>query len=516
MHKRFGVLGLLLLALLVVGLPGAGAQAPISSDNVHLLTTIPDVAAISGEFALTGDFFYVSSLKGVTAYDTSNPEQPQPLGVFADAFFENESMTYGERVVDGELRRFVVLGIDLVSVPVTDPEHAHLGFDRLHILDVTDPMNMFIAGDLETTTSTHTVQCVSQADCRYAYTAGTDGFFEVLDFSDIDNPKIAKKVASPAAGPNAVFASGAGHYWDFDTADVGWHTGSGGAAAFDVSDPANPRPIQATNAKSLDTPYNDFILHNSKRPNAEKFQPGAAPDVDKGNVLLVTEEDYFNDGNEVQCTQETGSEAGTFQTWYIPHLDGQKYRAGNRKGEPGQGTIKPLDIVNAPAEFGDNAPLSTPAGAFCSGHWFDYHPDGIVAQGYYQQGLWFEDVSNPNEIAYYGHYTPVAAEVWDAYWVPKRGKDGKPTGLTNLVYTADAVRGIDVLRVDLPSTGGGAAPDVGEDDSEGDGGSGSGEAGAGGTGGTGPVLPATGGGTTLLLIGAAGLLAAAGITRRRR
>lgn len=532
MRKRLAavVVGLFIVALAGIGVPGANAQvdaacqgAGVCSENVRLLTTLPDAGAISGEFSRTGEFFYVSTLKGVSAYDVSDPRAPQLLGVFANVLFENESMTYGERIVNGELRRFVILAIDAAGVPVTDPEHIHVGFDRLQILDVTDPTNMQIIGDVQTEHSTHTVQCVDQQDCRYAYNAGDNGTFEILDFTDLENPQVLKKVASPAAGPNGIFASGAGHYWEFDSAGIGWHTGSGGAVAFNVTDPTNPRPIQATNPQGLKTPYNDFILHNSRRPNGENFQSGGAPDVGKGNVLLVTEEDYANDGNEILCEQQNGDEAGTFQTWQIPDLDGEDYRAGNPGGKPSQGTIKPLDIVNAPAEFGDNANFDTPAGVFCSGHWFDYHEDDVVAQGYYQQGLWFEDVSDPTNIRYYGHYTPVASEVWDAYWVPKRDSEGLPTGKhMNIVYTVDAVRGVDVLEVDLPSTGGGPAPDVGEEpdpdpteDRDPDGGVGDEDDERNDDGG-GSTLPATGGGIGLLLLGVTLLPAAAYVGRRGR
>lgn len=504
------VWGFLVVALASAGMPGAGAQQVpgVMSENVELITILPDPGAISGEFSRTGDFFYVSGLTGVTAYDVSDPKAPEVLGRYTGPMFENESMTYGERVIAGELRRFVILGIDLFSLPVTDPTHAHIGFDHFHILDVTDPMNMHIVGDLDTTTSTHTVQCVSQQNCRYAYTAGHGGEFEILDFTDLEAPKILKKVKSPAAGPNAIFASGAGHYWDFDTAGVGWHTGSGGATAFDVSDPTNPVPIQATNRKGIETPYNDFILHNSRRPNGGRFEANTTPNVNKGNVVMITEEDYFNDGDEVVCD----GQAGTFQTWYIPNMNGKKYRANNPDGQPSRGTIEPLDILNAPAEFGDNAPLATPVGAFCSGHWFDYHQDKIVAQGYYQQGLWFEDLGDPRDVKYYGHYTPLATEIWDAYFVPLRNSNGRPTGkVSNVVYAVDTVVGVHVLELAVPSSGGGPAPDIGERDDTDEGDTGTDDAGDDGTN-----LPATGGGTGLLLLGAAVLPLAVYIGRRRR
>jgi hypothetical protein len=43
--------------------------------------------------------------------------------------------------------------------------------------------------------------------------------------------------------------------------------------------------------------------------------------------------------------------------------------------------------------------------------------------------------------------------VWDAYWVPQRDAAGVaiPGKKTNLVYTADAVRGIEVFEVTLPA-----------------------------------------------------------------
>ena len=195
------------------------------------------------EFARTGPYAYVSCLDTISVLDLTDPRAPVLRGQLVQALFENESMTYGERVVDGELARFVIAGVDLFRVASDDLEHVNVDDGaQMAIIDVTDPDNPFTrVGDPArrepgtVTSSTHTVQCLDQADCRYAYTAGgRDGFFSVLDLTDLDAPKEVATVNSPAAGPNPVFTSGAGHYWDFDTAGIGWHTGSGGAAAFDV------------------------------------------------------------------------------------------------------------------------------------------------------------------------------------------------------------------------------------------------------------------------------------------
>ena len=44
-----------------------------------------------------------------------------------------------------------------------------------------------------------------------------------------------------------------------------------------------------------------------------------------------------------------------------------------------------------------------------------------------------------------------ASEVWDSYWVPVYGSKGSMTGKrTNIAYSVDLVRGLDVYTVDLP------------------------------------------------------------------
>ena len=427
----------------------------VTSANVKQIAGLPETTAISMEFARTGPYAYVSSLDTISVLDLTDPRAPKVRGTLTQALFENEAMTYGERVVGGKLTRFVIAAIDLVRVAGDDPEHVNLDDGaQLAIIDVTDPDRPFTrsvtpvgtgaAGAI--TTSTHTVQCLKQDDCRYAYTAGGGGQFSVVDLGNLDAPKQVATVRSPAAGPNPVFRSGSGHYWDFDGV-LGWHTGSGGAAAFDVSNPLAPVLVNATDANGTAPGFNDFIHHNSMRPNAQAFTAGAAPSVRNGNVLLVTEEDYTNNGDEVVC-----SRAGSFQTWYVPDLDGAAYRAKNPTGSTvGVGTVTPLDSVNAPAEFGGGA--TTPAAAFCSAHWFDVHQDGFVAQGWYGAGLRILDVRDARNIKQLGYATGVATEVWDAYWVPVRNSSGKavPGKKTNIVYTADAVRGIEVFEVTLPA-----------------------------------------------------------------
>jgi LVIVD repeat len=412
---------------------GDSASLPLTtSPNVRFAGNFPETQGISGEFARTGDFFYVSSLDSISVFDTSDPLRPRLRGTLPNLVFENEAMSYGERRVGGELQRWVLVGNDLYQASAdreSGVQRGRVGGGEVIVVDVTDPTNPHVRSRTPASTSTHTVQCVTAA-CEFAYTAGDDGRFSIIDLRNPDAPSELKTVDSAAAAANGVFTTGAGHYWDFDAAGIGWHTGSGGAAGFDVSDPLNPAARNTTDEHGTQTPWNDFIHHNSMRPNAQNFSAGRAPSVSRGNVLLVTEEDYFNDGDELLCDR-----AGTFQTWHVPDLDGGA-------------DIAPLDIIN-PVKFGDG--LSTPIGGFCSAHWFDYHQSGIVAQGYYQQGLRFIDVRNPRDLKQYAYVTGGATEVWDAYWVPRRDRRGvAQPQKTNVVYTTDLVRGLDVYEVDLP------------------------------------------------------------------
>ena len=205
-----------------------------------------------------------------------------------------------------------------------------------------------------------------------------------------------------------------------------------------TDNPARPRMLTTTGlAGEGEDPrfkgYNDFILHNSFRPNAKAFKAGRKPSLSNGNVLLVTEEDY----EQTDCAR-----AGSFQTWWVKRLDGTP------------GAIVPLDKV----ELSDLGTYPLPRGAFCSSHWFDYRPGGLVAAGFYGGGTQILDVRDPRDITTFAHSVWGLSEVWDAMWVPVYER-GRQTGArTNVVYSIDLVRGLDVYAVDVPGDGRGALP----------------------------------------------------------
>ncbi|HEX2175917.1 MAG TPA: hypothetical protein VHG70_08390 [Nocardioidaceae bacterium] len=418
-----------------------GTNVPlVNSPNVNFVTNFPESAAISGCFAKTAPYFYVSSLDSVSVFDTSDPTRPQLTGTLDNLTFENEAMTCGERKQGRTTQRFVLIGVDLHQASTDDVDHVNTGGGQeLVVVDVTDPSDPTIRSRVPAATGTHTVACVVDTDCRYAYSSGDDGdepgtgSFSVFDLTDLDNPReVDSEPATPALDP---FESPtAGHKWNFDNAGYGIHTGYDGSGMFDVSDPLDPRLVTTTGTAGQGTHadypgYNDFIHHNSFRPNADGFEPHSAPSYQNGNVLLVTEEDYM----QTDCTK-----AGSFQAWHVKSLDGTP------------DAVVPLDKV----ELSDLGSFPVPEYAFCSAHWFDWHQSGIVAVGFYGGGLQLVDARDPENLKAYGHASWGLSEVWDAYWVPVYNKQERATEQkTNVVYTVDLARGLDVYTVDLPGAG---------------------------------------------------------------
>jgi hypothetical protein len=76
----------------------------------------------------------------------------------------------------------------------------------------------------------------------------------------------------------------------------------------------------------------------------------------------------------------------------------------------------------------------------CSSHWFDARR-GVAAVGWYEQGVRFLDYRTPADIKQVGYYIPANGSTWAAYWSPTDRS-------AQIVYTADAYRGVDVLRID--------------------------------------------------------------------
>src|SRR3954471_5932758 len=166
MSMKLRILGLVaaLLATMAVAAP-AGA-APFHSDNVSLVTKLPEAAgAASARFSPDGNLMYVSTWKGLSIYDVSAPDNPQRTGFLPLPHFENEDVDAGNGVV-------------IIS---NDPSE---GIGLIYVVDVSDPSlptiksitpNGLIIGPNPAAASPsetgHIANCLQ--GCKYLWTTGT-------------------------------------------------------------------------------------------------------------------------------------------------------------------------------------------------------------------------------------------------------------------------------------------------------------------------------------------------------
>jgi hypothetical protein len=144
-----------------------------------------------------------------------------------------------------------------------------------------------------------------------------------------------------------------------------------------------------------------------------------------GDVMAVTEEDY---------DRPTCDGQGSLQTWQITE----------ERNSDGSAKLKMLDLWTTELNELSSQTGRSPATVQCSAHWFD-EDRGLIAQGWYDQGIRFLDVSDPKNIRQVGYYA-TQGEFWAAYFAPS-----DPTRQT--VYALDTAGGIDVLHIDRTGAG---------------------------------------------------------------
>jgi hypothetical protein len=184
---------------------------------------------------------------------------------------------------------------------------------------------------------------------------------------------------------------------------------------FDTTDPLAPRLVLRSDENVTNTGGGlpgddgstplDFLHHNSLRITED--------------VLAVTEEDYAKPTCEGQ---------GSLQTWQIT----------DERNSDGSQKLKLLDLWTTELNELSSLTGRSPATVNCSAHWFD-ESGGLLAQGWYDQGVRFLDVSTPTDIRQVGYYATTGT-FWAAYFAPT-----DPT--QQIVYALDTTSGVDVLRV---------------------------------------------------------------------
>jgi hypothetical protein len=368
-----------LAAALVVSAALPGSALAETSPGVSVVASIPERGVISAR--AVGRHLYVSALSGVSIYDIADPRAPVRVGRLELPNAQNEDVDVGS-------------GIMLVS---DDPVG---GRGALHVIDVRDPASPRLLSSFRTWTPGifalrsppprrrgigHTATCIQ--DCRYAWLAGSPAGIDVIDLRDPAHPRLARRFAAREA------AGAAGtHDVQVDGAGLAWVAGGKGTAAYDVSNPVRPRLVRRTDRRGSRPPLNDLIHHNSLRL--------------RRHVVAITEE-AFGAG----CRG-----AGTLQTWRI---------SGRRR-------MTPLDSIGVERDRS--------SALLCSAHYFDAR-DGLIAQGFYEQGVRLIDARRPGRLRQVGYYVSRPGLFWGALFAPT-----DPSGST--VYALDHSRGIDVLALD--------------------------------------------------------------------
>jgi hypothetical protein len=402
-RRTTGVVSLFALTAVVAAvgaMPAAGEgnslEPPLAaSDNVRLVANIPGSAA---GMVFKGNYAYVSGWGGITVLDIAQPEAPRLVGALPLPHFENEDVDLcGNTLLVVHDRVTRDLGSLMYVVSVANP--------TTPVVSAILPLGLTGSGR----GSGHIANFV-KPDCSQAWVDGGDRV-EVVDLTVPSAPRSLGKFESAASLSDAFKVT---HDTELDSTGTLWSVGGGGAAGYKLTaNPLAPQLLGTTGIAGRNpSPYNDFILHNSQR---------------RGKTLLVTEEDYI-DTDEVPPGGCRGQ--GKFETWDLTKLNGKE-------------TITPLGTWETELNglfTGGAVDSKAPVTVNCSSHWFDAK-DGVAAVGWYEQGVRFLDYRTPTEITQVGYYIPASGSTWAAYWSPT-----DPNG--EIAYTADAYRGVDVLRIE--------------------------------------------------------------------
>jgi hypothetical protein len=364
-----------------------------NSSNVQYLGHIPGTAA---GMTFKDHFAYVSGWGGITVLDIAQPEAPKLVGALPLPHFENEDVDLcGNTLLVVNDRAEQDLGAVMYVISIANP--------TTPVLSAILPLGLTGEGR----GSGHIANFV-KPNCTQAWVDGGE-LVEVVDLTIPSAPRSLGKFESAASLSDNFKVS---HDTELDSTGTVWSVGGGGAAGYKItSNPLAPQLLGTTGTAGRNpSPYNDFILHNSQR---------------RGKTLLITEEDYI-DTDEVPPGGCRGQ--GKFETWDLSRL-------GKRQITPLGTWETELNGMFTSGAVDSKAPVTVN----CSSHWFDAK-GGVAAVGWYEQGVRFLDYRSPTQITQVGYYIPANGSTWAAYWAPT-----DPTG--QVVYTADAYRGVDVLKI---------------------------------------------------------------------
>jgi hypothetical protein len=456
-------------ALLVFAAPASAA-----SKNVKLLDNLQDAKYATAinflQYKHGSDVMLVTGRFGLQSYSLRDPKHPRLLdSVTAEdlrlpgdpavnfdeskgelsTFWQNEDMDVDQG------RKLALISRDPRSYlgstsrePGEDDPNGATNIAGVYVVDAKDPADLKLLS-FEQLPTGHTTTCIN--DCKWLWTGGpaatttqrgaplnwTGGRpIIVTDLRDPRNPRGHTTEPVDLFRRDGVTAYS--HDVQVDDAGVAWVSGDGGTRGYwtegrhwdpvdgkkRTATPLDPVPYAGGGLPASVTADEDGgFEHNAWRPIG-KNAPRGDKRYRKGELLLATEEDFGP--KDKAC-----SEQGMFS---ILSLD------GSYDGEAWNSSATDkfrLDVVgtwNPYQKEGSRPPGPVdPEADFCSAHYFDV--DGsVVSYAWYGEGSRFLDVSDPENPRQFAYWRPDEGIVWASYLYK------------GYVYTADHVRGVDVLK----------------------------------------------------------------------
>jgi hypothetical protein len=389
-----------------------------ATDNVTYLGRFPEHLGTAGG-RLLGDRFYLTDPRGVFIYDVSDPEVPTLLG--SVPLYQQETfaaLAQEDPDTDGE-----VLVVDGATMP--------LGLSSLHVVDVSDPENPRVAGNLPGVID-HTWTCVSgerdgrAVGCAYVY--GRTG--HIVDVRDPENPA---RVGSWREAIDFT-SSNAGEGYTHDLTEIRpglVMTAGAKAILMDTTDPTQPVELSRIEdiGRFSSLGYHSVEWQTHGEDHALDRFLIAGTEIAPGGLLNTAGSDCVGDNSVVEVWdasdivaamdlyEETGDVAAFADAEWVRT---DAFDAG------GRGIFL---TGGAPAHL-----------LYCA-HWMDIHPafdgGGLLAISYYDRGTRFVEVDAEGLMTEVGWM--VAAE----------GYSGSPRWISDdVVYVMDYRRGMEVLRLD--------------------------------------------------------------------
>jgi hypothetical protein len=320
---------------------------------------------------VVGHYLYASDSRQITIYDISNPELPVPVS--ETPLPEIPYFAQEDLETNGKI---LVIGQGRDTGNVTD---------TLFVFDVTNKVLPRLLTAYQGASS-HTISCI--LDCTYLYNSNG----QIVDLREPESPKVVgdwrKGVKFLASGHDVT-----------EVAPGLVVTSSNPVLYLDARrDPAHPKLLAKGTAKD------GRFVHANLWPNKGKDR-----------FLLV--------GGETGAGGCADEDAGAFMTW-------------ETTGSARSKTFRMVDEWRPP----DSLPTEGgfPTGTYCT-HWFTTRPGyrngGIVAEGWYEHGTRFLNVSPKGRISEVGWFIPAGTTASAAYWVTK-----------DLLYLIDYNRGLDIVR----------------------------------------------------------------------